>query len=183
MPEIFVLSGLGSSVVSYFRKGTDEIDRILDEMTGNQSETLVWNKWEDVVEAIKGKDPKKVIIIFVGHSNGVYGCMSAARELGLLGFVVHYIAAIDPTLKPFPKAGANILHIDEFHASSGGVSFVRGLFKIVRLWTGRIKKSPDFQGTHKIKKIRGGHVGIVSDPKLQSIIKNKVSEILADNSH
>lgn len=169
--QIHIFSGLASSVFSSLRKGTDELERVIDGLPSSaDAQTHIWNDWKDVakniVAARKGGNASPIILI--GHSNGVLACAEVAQVLYRRGIDVDYMAAIDPTLKSFPVIQNNVKLIDEFHASRGFVALGR--------WFSRGKKASiitakRYKGTLNKKKYRASHVGVVSLAAVRKRIK------------
>lgn len=179
MAEIHIFSGLGSSLFRGLRKGTDQLEHLIDQMPGDaNAQTHVWNKHEDVAREIIAKRNRSTLkhpIILVGHSNGVLACMEIAKTLNSRGIKVSYIAAIDPTLKSFPAADGKIDHIDEFHASRGFVAFGR------RLSRGRkasVHTGANFTGKHTVHRHRAGHAGVAGLAAVHNVIGRRVRMLL-----
>lgn len=170
--QIHIFSGLASSVFSSLRKGTDDIERVIDGLPSSaDAQTHIWNDWKDVAKKIvadsRGGNTSPIILI--GHSNGVLACAEIAQVLYRRGIDVDYIAAIDPTLKSFPTIQNNVKLIDEFHASRGFVALGR--------WLSRGRKASiitakRYKGVLRTKKYSASHVGIVSLAVVRDRIKN-----------
>lgn len=176
--EIWIFSGLGSSIFRSLRRGTAALDRLIDQLPYAESETAIWDDWEMVAKGIverwqKTKDPFSTILI--GHSNGVIATNSVAEYLRKRGLRVDYIAAIDPTAGRFPLIGHNVHECSEFWATSGWPH-------LTRRWTDGKRAALHFTdawpGIHRLYHIKGGHVPCASNPKVHAQIISDLSRVL-----
>lgn len=177
-PEIHIFSGLGSSLFQSLRRGTDQLEHLIDQMPGNaDAKTHIWNDWRRVADDITSHHRKdgSTPVILIGHSNGVFASTKIAEVLAGRGIHVRYIAAIDPTLKWFPKVGYNVMQVDEFHASRGFVAIGR---KLSRGRKATIHGDKEFQGVHHVFKHRASHVGVAGLAAVHNVIGSKVRTIL-----
>ena len=173
--HIALATGLGSSFIARFSEWSDELEKLLDdEPSGIDAVDYNWTEWRQFVRnVIRDKNRGKVIM--VGHSNGVYFACKVAQELSKHGIKVDYLAAIDPTLKPFPKLGGNVIMADEFRASRGFVAFGR---KLSRGRMATLKAGREFRGALSVQTIRGGHTEIASNPIVRKHIVETINGIL-----
>lgn len=178
MKQIFIFSGLFSSIVPKFRKGTNEITNILrKEYPQDQVFTMIWNKWEDAANNIYQKCIKedcKNKVILIGHSNGVKACALIADYLNVKGIDVDYVGAIDPTAAKFPSFLDNVKIVDEFYASSGYPALMR---KITNNKRGACHFSDNWHGLHHILRYRSTHVGIASKSDVHQGILNSIKKL------
>ena len=176
--EIHIFSGLGSSVFRGLRRGTDQLEHLIDQMPGDaDAKTHIWNDWASVAESIiaRHRQSEKRPIILIGHSNGVFASAKIAERLATWGIRVDYIAAIDPTLKRFPEVGSNVRLVDEFRASRGFVALGRRLSK------GRkatVRRNASFGGAYRVFNHRASHVGIAGLAAVHNAIGREVRKLL-----
>lgn len=167
--NIHIFHGLGGSAVPRYRRGTEKLEASLDARS-LYADHWDWKDWKHVLELLRrSRGP----IALIGHSQGVQSAMRIASQYGGL---IDYIAAIDPTLSAFPKAGGNIGRIDEFHAKFGVVAMGR---RIPFFKGGRIRFDRDFRGKHELFNLYSGHVAIASDAEVQSRIIQQIRKLQA----
>ena len=173
--HIALATGLGSSFIARFTKWSKELEPLIDDLpAGIDATRHNWTSWKEVTNNII-RDKNRGKVILAGHSNGVYFACKVAHELSKHGIKVDYLAAIDPTLKPFPKLGGNVIMADEFRASRGFVAFGRRMSG-KRLAT--LKAGREFRGTLSVQTIRGGHTEIASNPIVRKHIVETINGIL-----
>jgi hypothetical protein len=123
MVQVRIFSGLGSSIVPYFSRGTRRIEKLISESPQQtQVSHHIWSSWRGVCKTLINNFQQEKIggpIILIGHSNGVLACCNIARRLAELDVPVAYIAAIDPTPILFPRIKNNVFRVDEFWGTSG----------------------------------------------------------------
>lgn len=178
--EIWLFSGLGSSILPSLSYGTRTLEAMIDKLPYAESNHRVWNQWPSVARLIadrwaKTRDPFKTVL--VGHSNGVIATNSIAEYLDKRGLPVDYIGAIDPTAAAFPLIGNNVVETAEFWATSGWPHLTRRMsggrraaLHYVDGWTGVKRLYPA---------IRGSHVACASNPRVHETIVNDLKRILA----
>lgn len=171
--QVYVFSGLGSSIIPRFRKGTEEIEDAIDEI-GVDAQHRIWNEWMDVAPKLVLDGQRGEEIALVGHSNGVIACTGIAQWLDTYGVKVHYLAAIDPTAAAFPEIGANVDVVDEFHASFGWPAITRALTRGKR---GALQFGRRFKGLHTKFDIGGGHVAAASNDFVRDRIVTEIEHL------
>lgn len=173
--HIALATGLGSSFIARFTKWSKELEPLLDDLpNGIDAVHYNWTEWRQFVRnVIRDKNRGKVIMVV--HSNGAYFGAKAAQDLSKHRIKVDYLAVMDPTLKPFPKLGGNVIMADEFRASRGFVALGRRI-SCKRLAT--LKAGREFRGTLNVQTIRGGHTEIASNPIVRRHIVETINGIL-----
>jgi len=177
MAEVHLFSGLGSSIIRPFQKGTRTLERMIDGLPSDvDAEHHIWSSWKSVADRlIKAKHDGRLDgpIILVGHSNGVLACCKIAEKLSRNGIKVAYIGAIDPTAARFPTVDHNVARVDEFWATSGYP-------KLKRWMTGNRRAAcqfePGWSGSHRLKTLKATHVGLGSHPE---VTRNIYASIVA----
>lgn len=185
--EAFGIGGLG---IPY--KGISAIEPLVDAISPEiDLHTRRHQEWEKIADGIIARSikwGKPDLIVLVALSWGCKRIPEIARRLNSHGMVVHYAAGIDPTRLPPPNPfsgkppqtmsiPANILHVDEFHATSGVVERGRrkgapgGKFVFDEDWNGT--KSP-------ITIVPGGHIACAKNPITQTKIKHKIQALLEE---
>lgn len=173
--HIPLATGLGSSVFARFTEWSRELEPLLDDLPNGVDATRHnWTAWREVAQNII-RDKNRGKVILVGHSNGVWFACKIAEILAKKGIKVDYLAAIDPTLKPFPKLGGNVIMADEFRATRGFVAMGRKM-SCGRLAT--LKAGREFRGTLNVQTIRGGHTQIASNQIVRRHIVETINGIL-----
>lgn len=175
--QIHIFSGLGSSIFPSLRKGTSEIEALVDRIAGLDADHHIWNDWKDAYDAIiiskrKGRPVGKIAL--VGHSNGVLACAKLAEALSRAGVIVDYVGAIDPTAAGFPKFDHNTLWVDEFWASTGWPAIIRVL---TNDRNGACRFVDGWRGTHKKFASTSSHVALASKPAVHKRIVDKIEEL------
>ena len=178
MHEIWLFSGLGSSMFPSLSYGTRTLEKLIDALPYAEGEHRVWNQWPSVAKIIvdrwqKTKQPFKTVLI--GHSNGVIAITEIARHLQTRGLPVDYLGAIDPTAGRFPVISGTP-EVSEFWASSGWPSLAR---RATSNRSGACHFAPNYNGIHRLYHIKGTHVGCASNPRTHEIIINDVKRVLA----
>lgn len=172
--QVYVFSGLGSSIIPRFRKGTEEIEDAIDEI-GVDAQHHIWNEWMDVAPRLVLDGQRGEKIALVGHSNGVIACTGIAQWLGTYGVKVGYLAAIDPTAAAFPEIGSNVEVVDEFRAPFGWPGVARLLTGEKR---GALQFDRRFKGLHTVFDIGGGHVAAASDDFVRDRIVTEIEHLV-----
>lgn len=176
-PHVYVFSGLMSSIISGFRKGTKEI---ASDIRHTHPEMVVkhyiWNEWDNVFEEIlqRALSHGNSDVYLIGHINGVLACANIAEEMRKMNMPVKYIGAIDPTSANFPKLGSNVSFVDEFWAKTGWPAVKR---KISGNTDGACTFRQDFKGKHTLIKVPTTHVGASSSNRTQKRIIGSVREL------
>ncbi len=131
MVQVRIFSGLGSSIVPYFSRGTRRIEKLISESPQQiQVSHHIWSSWRGVCKTLISNFQREKTggpIILIGHSNGVLACCNIARRLAELDIPVAYIAAIDPTPILFPNIKNSVIRVDEFWGTSGVSHLARGI--------------------------------------------------------
>lgn len=175
MDHVFVSSGLGSSLFSRLREGTDLLDGLLDKLgDGWDSEKYIWDDWEDALFAIL-RDKQRGRVILIGHSNGTKFTNNIAKALAKEGVKVHLLVAIDPTAGSFPAIDHNVLSTSEYWAATGWPALARrfrigGALTYVKGWSGH--RGGPF-------KMGGGHVELASNPLVHQDVVQLVAQAMA----
>ena len=184
-PEIHIFSGLMSSIIRPFQRGTLALEKMID--TGSYDEDFlvdaqhhIWNSWRSVANRIirlhnTGKLNGPVILI--GHSNGVLACCKIAERLYHKGIKVHYIGAIDPTAAKFSVINVNVGVVDEFWATSGYPCIKRFITRNKRAAC-QFTSEFNISGSHNKYEIKGSHIGVSKNKKVANIIFSSIKNIL-----
>lgn len=178
MKRIYIFSGLLSSILPGFRKGTNEIkSKLKKEHPQDQVTTMVWNKWGSAADMIYkqyAKEGYKDKVILIGHSNGVKACSLVAHYLDVMNIEVDYVGAIDPTASPFPAFPDSTKKVDEFFASSGYPAFIR---RVTQNKLGVCTFSEDYKGEHNTFDYHSGHVDLASSSKVHKQIIKSIKKL------
>ncbi|MBO6814542.1 MAG: hypothetical protein JJ891_06765 [Rhizobiaceae bacterium] len=163
--QIWLFSGLFSSIFPRYRKGILTLEERLDDLLPDNETTThfrIWNKWEKALEEIEGTMEEGGKLILIGHSNGVYAALSIAKRYK--GNVA-LLASVDRTLRPCPDAGRNIRYLLDLRA---------------RLR--RVRLGSDFVGTWELETLPRdvGHVEAMSNKRVHDRIVKRVSETLSN---
>lgn len=178
--EVHVFSGLGSSWLPSLRTGTTRLEALIDTHMRSvpvDAKHHIWNDWPSVARDIITRERRgKAMgpIALIGHSNGVLACANIAKKLNEGGIAVSYIAAIDPTLASFPDIGPNVLKVDEFWATSGGVAMGRRW-----LGKGKCKIIDPSRTAYRTFIVRKNHVQSAEDREVHLRILQSVKELAA----
>lgn len=179
-PHVYVFSGLMSSIIPAFKKGTKEIASTLRADNPDMIvKHLVWNEWKNVSEEILQRALKNgnSDVYLIGHSNGVLAAANIAEEMRKMSMPVKYIGAIDPTAANFPNIGSNVGFVDEFWARTGWPAVKR---RVSRNTDGACVFTDDFKGVHTLIKVPTTHVGASSAARTQKRIVDSIKELAGD---
>lgn len=179
MAEIYVLSGLGSSIVKNLREPLIAIEKLIDDLPSEaDAKSLIWNEWQVAADDIITKKKRGTLkgpVVFIVHSQGQEGGANAAEALSKYGIAVDYFASISPTLGMTRPLGGNVLWTDEFYETASFIQFMR-IFG-----GGRVNFGPFYSGVrNKYTKLNGGHVGVAANPFVRKTIINKVKSLLEE---
>ena len=176
--EIWVFSGLGSSLLPSLSYGTRTLEKLIDALPFDEAEHAVWSTWRRTADHIVDRwkttrEPFKVVLI--GHSNGVIATNEIAQHLALRSIKVDYLAAIDPTAGAFPVIRPNVHECSEFWASSGFPAMARSLSGKRRAALHFVDAWP---GIHRLYHIPTGHVPCASNERVHETILNDLERVL-----
>ena len=179
MAEIHIFSGLLSSIVPQFRRGTEELTKRVNEIDdGVEAKHRNWIFWRIVAWRLIAKHRNARLIgpiILGGHSNGVLAARKVAKVLSKHGINVDYEFSIDPTIFPFPKVDHNVNRHDEVHATSG----ICAIFRYITFKrSGSIFFVDNWNGNGFYMSRKGGHVAIASYDNVHSRILDQVRQVL-----
>ena len=178
--HVYVFSGLMSSIVPGFSKGTKEIAaQIKYEHPTLEVSHHIWNEWKNISDEIIKRSMKsgRHDVYIIGHSNGVLACANIAEDLRKMDIDVKYIGAIDPTAASFPEIGSNVTKVDEFWARTGWPAVKRRLTRNKR---GACVFSKAFKGIKTLIKVPTTHVGASSSDRTVKQILTSIQELAGD---
>lgn len=124
--EIHGFAGLG---YPFTAGGIRALEKLIDDLPSKaDAQTHPYWEADDIAKEIIFREQKfrdDPVVVFFTHSWGVKTGLEAAEMLGRHGIKVRYFAAIDPTAlrrsDPPMTAPANIVQLDEFWSSRGGI--------------------------------------------------------------
>ena len=179
MTEIHIFSGLFSSIVPQFRKGTEDLTKRVNDLPGGgTAQHHIWVTWRLVAKRLVAKHKTGELdgpVILGGHSNGTLAARKIADALSKHGVIVDYEFSIDPTIFWFPKVNHNVERHDEIHATSGISAVFRWL---TRGWSGKVHYVDDWKGERFFLRREVGHVAIPSHPDVHERIVEQIGETL-----
>lgn len=180
MAEIHLFSGLGSSIIRPFQRGTRTLEGLIDGLpSAVDAKHHIWSSWNRIADQLIVKHKAGELtgpVVLIGHSNGVLAICNIAARLASHGIEVAYLGAIDPTAARFVTVGHNVKQVDEFWATSGYPKLKRWMTKNKRA---ACQFVPAWNGEHNLWTLKATHVGIGTHTYVQDRIFDQVKKKLA----